>query len=132
MRARATRTLPITRSAERRFERRPSPLVAPPWLVTPRALRARGGVGLGSGAVVFLSTYVVLQVLHALGRDPKIVAAIAPIPLFARFVAGAACGLCAGMAIGHGVRDPERWLRVLPAVMTASIVLFVITIAFGS
>jgi len=126
MRAGATRTLPVARSPERRFVRDLSPLA------TPRPIRARAGVHLGGGCVAFLVAYVVFQLLHALGRDPKLVAAIAPIPLFARFVASAACALGAGVAIGYLVRDPGRWLRILPAVLAVAIALFVVTIVFAS
>jgi hypothetical protein len=126
MRAGATRTLPIARSPERRFDRQLSPLA------TPRPIRARAGVQVGGGCVAFLLAYVALQLLHAFGRDPKLVAAIAPIPLFARFVASAACALGAGLAIGPLVRDHARWLRILPAVLAAAIALFVVTILFAS
>lgn len=126
MRAGATRTLPIARSPERRFVRDLSPLA------TPRPTRARAGVQVGGGCVAFLLAYVALQLLHALGRDPKLIVAIAPIPLFARFVASAACALSAGTATGYLVRDHERWLRSLPAVLTAAIALFVVTIVFAS
>ena len=82
--------------------------------------------------MAFLLAYVAFQLLHALGRDPKLVAAIAPIPLFARFVASAACALAAGVVIGPVVRDHARWLRILPAVLAAAIALFVVTILFAS
>ena len=76
--------------------------------------------------------YVTLQLLHVLGRDPTIVIAVARIPLFARFVASAACAFPTGLAIGLLVRDPERWLRILPTLLTIAIALFVITVAFFS
>jgi len=79
--------------------------------------------------VAFLVAYVTLQLLHALGRDPGLVVALAPIPLFARFLASAACALPTGVAIGCLVRDHQRWLRILPAVLTVAIALFVVTIA---
>jgi hypothetical protein len=126
MRAGATRTLPIARSPERRFVRDLSPLAAP------RPIRARAGVQLGSGCVAFLLAYVALQLLHELGHDPRLVVALAPIPLFARFVASAACALGAGVVIGPLVRDHERWLRILPAVLAVAIALFVVTIVFAS
>ena len=101
-------------------------------LATPRLSRARAGVRVGGGCVAFLVAYVVLQLLHALGRDPTPLAAIASIPLFARFVASAACALGTGVVVGYLVRDHERWLRILPAVLTATIALFVVTIVFAS
>jgi hypothetical protein len=101
-------------------------------LAPPRPIRARAGVQVGGCCVAFLLAYVVFQLLHALGRDPKLVAAIAPIPLFARFVASAACALGAGVAIGPLLRDHGRWLRILPAVLAAAIALFVVTILFAS
>jgi hypothetical protein len=101
-------------------------------LATPRPIRARAGVQVGGGCVAFLLAYVAFQLLHALGRDPKLVAAIAPIPLFARFVASAACALGAGVVIGCLARDHERWLRILPALLAAAIALFVVTIVFAS
>jgi hypothetical protein len=101
-------------------------------LAAPRAIGARAGVQVGGGCVAFLLAYVALQLLHELGRDPKLVAAIAPIPLFARFVASAACALGAGVVIGPLLRDHERGLRILPAVLTAAIAIFVVTIVFAS
>jgi hypothetical protein len=118
--------LPIARSPERRFDRHLSPLA------TPRPIRARAGVQVGGGCVAFLMAYVAFQLLHALGRDPKLVAAVAPIPLFARFVASAACALVGGVVMGPLVRDHGRWLRILPAVLAVAIALFVVTIVFAS
>jgi hypothetical protein len=126
MRAGATRTLPVARSRERRLDRHLSPIVAHP------STSARAAVQIGGGGLAFLVVYVTLQLLHALGRDPKLVVALAPIPLFARSVASAACALPAGLAIGCLVRDHRRWLRILPALLTVAIALFVVTIALFS
>jgi hypothetical protein len=126
MRAGTARTIPIARHRDRRIDWRLSPLV------TPRSTSARTGVQIGCAGVTFFVVYVTLQLVHALHRDPTVVAAIAPIPLFARFVAGAACALPAGLAIGSLVRDPERWLRLLPTLLTTAIALFVLTVLFFS
>ena len=123
MRIGAARTLPVARSRERRVDRRLSPIAAP------RSSSLRAGVQIGCCGVAFLVAYVTLQLLHALGRDPRLVVALAPIPLFARFIASAACALPTGVAIGCLVRDSQRWLRILPAVLTVAIALFVVTIA---
>jgi hypothetical protein len=114
------------RSRERHVDRHLSPIAAP------HPTRARTAVQIGGAGVAFLVAYVTLQLLHALGRDPKLVVAIAPIPLFARFVASVACALPAGVAIGCLVRDHRRWLRILPALLAAAIALFVVAIAVFS
>ena len=123
MRVGASRTLPVARSRERPVDRRLSPIAAP------RSTSARAAVQIGGAGVAFLVAYVTLQLLHALGRDPRWVVAVAPIPLFARFVASAACALPAGVAIGCLVRDHRGWLRILPALLATAIALFVVTIA---
>lgn len=126
MRVGATRTLPVARSRERRVDRRPSPIAAP------HATSARAAVQIGGAGVVFLVLYVTLQLLHALGRDPRLVVALTPIPLFARFTASAICALPVGVAIGRLVRDHRRWLRILPALLAVAIALFVVAIAVFS
>jgi hypothetical protein len=126
MRVSATRTLSVARGRERRVDRRLS-TVAPQ-----RSSSLRAGVQIGCGGVAFLVAYLTLQLLHALGRDPRLVVALAPIPLFARFIASAACALPTGVVIGCVVRDHQRWLRILPAVLTVAIALFVVTIALLS
>lgn len=123
MRVGATRTLPVVRSRERRVDRHLSPMVAQ------QSTSARAAVQIGCGGIAFLVVYVTLQLLHALGRDPRLVVALAPIPLFARSVASAACALPAGVAIGCLVRNHRRWLRILPALLAVAIALFVVTIA---
>jgi hypothetical protein len=97
-----------------------------------RSTRVRAAVQVGCGGVAFLVAYVTLQVLHVVGRDPRLVVGLAPIPLFARFLASAACALPAGVAIGCLVRDHRRWLRILPTLLTVAIALFVATIAVFS
>ena len=101
-------------------------------MATPRTTSARAGVQFGGAAVVFLVVYVTLQLLNALGRDPTWVAALTPIPLFARAGASVACAVPTGLALGHLVRDHQRWLQTLPALLAAAIALFVIAIALLS
>ena len=101
-------------------------------MVAHRSTSARSGIQVGCAGVTFFVAYVTLQLLHALGRDPAIVVALAPIPLFARFIASVACAFPTGLAIGSLLRDPERWLRILPTLLAAAIVLFVVTVAFFS
>jgi hypothetical protein len=91
-------------------------------------LRARITVQITVGAVSFLLAYAVLQLLHAANADPGVVTALTAIPLFARFLASAACALPAGLVVGGFVRAPERMLPALPAILAASIVLFVLAV----
>jgi hypothetical protein len=121
-----SRTLSVARNRERRVDRGLSPIAAP------HSTSARAAVQIGGAGIAFLVAYVTLQFLHALGRDPKLVVAVARIPLFARFVASAACALPAGVTIGCLVRDHRGWLRMLPALLAAAIALFVVTIAVFS
>jgi hypothetical protein len=97
-----------------------------------RSISARAGVQIGCAGVAFLVAYVTLQLMHALGRDPAIVAALAPIPLFARFVAGTACALPIGLVLGLLPRDRRRSLSIVPTLLAIAIGLFVLTIAFFS
>lgn len=101
-------------------------------MVAQRATGARVGVQVGCAGVTFFVAYVTLQLLHALGRDPAIVAALAPIPLFARFVASAICALPIGLVFGFLSRDRERWLSILPKLLAVAIGLFVLAIAIFS
>jgi hypothetical protein len=126
MRAGAARTLPIDRRRDRRAERRLSPLGAQ------RSTPLRAGVQVGAGAVTFLLAYAVLQLMHAAGRDLRIVVKIVAIPLFARCLASAACALPVGLVAGFVARDRGRWLERLPAVLVAAIALFIVTIVWFS
>ena len=45
---------------------------------------ARTGARVVAGAAAFLSSYALLQILHATGHEPPFVRALSPIPLFAR------------------------------------------------
>ncbi len=82
--------------------------------------------------MTFFVVYVTLQLLHALGRDPAIVALFSPVPLFARFIASAACAFPVGLLMGALLRDRQRWLSILPTLLAVAIGLFVLTVAFWS
>ena len=97
-----------------------------------RATSACIGVQIGCAGVTFFVAYVTLQLLHALGRDPAIVAALAPIPLFARFIASAICALPVGLAGGLLSRDRARCLSILPGLLAIALGVFVLTIALFS
>jgi hypothetical protein len=124
MRVGSARTLPTARRYDRPTDRRRSPIVAH------RSSSARVGVQLGCVGVTFFVAYVALQLLHSLRRDPAIVVALAPIPLFARFIASATVCLPVGLAVGSLVRQRERWLAILPTLLAVAVGLFVITVAF--
>jgi hypothetical protein len=126
MRVVAARTSSIARRRDRPTDRRLSPIAAQ------RSTSARLGVQVGCVGVTFFVAYVTLQLLHALGRDPAIVAALTPIPLFARFEASAICALPIGLAGGVLLRDRERCLSILPTLLAIAIGLFVLTVAFFS
>jgi hypothetical protein len=126
MRVVAARTSSIARRRDRPTDRRLSPIAAQ------RSTSARLGVQVACVGVTFFVAYVTLQLLHAFGRDPAIVAALVPIPLFARFVASAICALPIGLAVGVLLRDRERWLSTLPTLLAIAIGLFVLTVAFCS
>jgi hypothetical protein len=90
-----------------------------------RARTARLGLAASVGAVAFLIAYAVLQLLHVADRDPAVVAALSPIPLYARFVAGVAVAAPVGAASGLLAGDPARALRGVPTILAAAIALFV-------
>ena len=123
MRVNVARALPASHHHGRVSDRHLSPVIAR------RSTCARAGLQLGGGCVAFLVAYVTLQLLHAIGNDPALVVALAPIPLFARFLASAVCAVPAGLALGI-VRGPAGWLRRLPAILAAAIALFIVTIVF--
>lgn len=124
MRMNVARTFPAQRRQARAIhpDRRVSPVAAR------RASSARAGLQVGAGCVAFFVAYVTLNLLHALSLDPTFVVALAPIPLFARFLASALCALPAGLTFGLLVRARAIWLRRLPALLAAAIALFVVTI----
>jgi hypothetical protein len=127
MRANIARAVSTSRRHERAqgiVDRRVSPVVAR------RTTCARAGLQLAGGCATFFVAYVTLSLLHAFGNDPTLVVALAPIPLFARFLASAACALPAGLALGFVVRDRALWLRRAPALLAAVIALFVVVIVF--
>jgi hypothetical protein len=126
MRASAVRTISISRRQARGFDHRRPPIAAQ------RSTSARAGIQIAGGGAAFLVVYVTLQLFHALGRDPSLVTALSPIPLFARFAASSAFALPAGLALGLLVRDRERFLSRLPALLAAAIALFIIAVVFFS
>jgi len=79
--------------------------------------RARATVQLGVGGISFLWTYTALHLLHVAGHDPPLVRALGPIPLFAGFVASAACAVVLGAAAGLLARDRAPGLRRLPQIL---------------
>jgi hypothetical protein len=125
MRVNVVRALPTshrhTRTLDR--DRRLSPLAAR------HPGRARAGLQLGGACLAFLVAYVTITLLHALRINPTFVVALAPIPLFARFLASAAVAVPAGLLLGVLVRDRAAWLRRLPLLLAATLALFVVTIA---
>ncbi len=124
MRTNVARAVPTIRRHERAADRRPSTIAAR------RRSSARAGLQIGGAAIGFLVIYVTLQLLHALGRDPAAVAALTPIPMFARLLASAAAAVPVGLALGLGVRDRARSLRRLPAILAAATALFILTVLF--
>jgi hypothetical protein len=103
-------------------------MVARPRPIASRARRGtavRVAFGVVAGSLGFLVAYTTLQLLHAGRADPAAVAALATIPLFARFSASALCGL-AFATLAQLVRPVAAGalLRRLPAFLAAAIVLF--------
>jgi hypothetical protein len=83
------------------------------------------GARIGVGAAVFFWTYALLDLLHAGGRDPAVVTALVAIPLFARFLASAACAVVAGTLAGSLIRGRRAPVaRSLPALLAASVAVF--------
>jgi hypothetical protein len=126
MRVGAARTIAIARHQTRRLDRNRSPIAVH------RGSSARAGVQVGSAGAIFLLAYATLQLLHAFGRDPAAVAALSPIPLYARFIASAVLAMPAGLTLGLPLGNRERCLRVMPALLAAAIALFVVTVVFFS
>jgi hypothetical protein len=126
MRVGAARPIAIARRHARRFDRDVSPIAAH------RRSSARAGIHLGVGGLAFLVAYVTFQLLYEIGCGPPIVTAIASIPLFARFIASAACAPVAGLLAGALLRDHATFLHRLPALLTLAIALFVFTVVFFS
>jgi hypothetical protein len=91
--------------------------------VAPRAAR------IGGASIAFIASYAALTALHAAGRDPAPVVALARIPLFARF---AASGIAGGAAALLATFLPleTRLLRALPALLAAVTVAAVAAILF--
>jgi hypothetical protein len=119
---------PHWRDARRLHERWPWSATSnrPPLRCTPVGSR-RGPPG--SAARRSPSSRATLTALHAAGRDPAPVVALARIPLFARF---AASGIAGGAAALLATFLPleTRLLRALPALLAAVTVAAVAAILF--
>jgi hypothetical protein len=95
------------------------------------AAYARTGARVVVAAVTFLSSYALLQILHATGHDPPLLRALLPIPLFARCAASGASAALVGFLGGAFVGMRPRLYARLPtslafatAVFVAAVVLF--------
>jgi hypothetical protein len=86
---------------------------------------ARAGARVVAGAVAFLSSYAVLQILHAAGREPPLLHALTSIPLFARFLASAALAAPVGFWGGAFVATRPRLLARLPTSLAVATAIFV-------
>jgi hypothetical protein len=86
---------------------------------------ARSGARAVVGAMAFLSSYALLQILHATGHDPAFARALSPIPLFARFLAGVAIAAPVGLVGGALIAPRPRLLTRLPRALAATIAAFV-------
>ncbi|HSS39328.1 MAG TPA: hypothetical protein VLT58_11210 [Polyangia bacterium] len=80
----------------------------------------------------FLLAYSVLTMCHAFGRDPRVVVALARIPLFGRVAASAIACAPFGVAAPTFVRDRRQALRAVPVLLGASIVAALATILWGA
>jgi hypothetical protein len=80
----------------------------------------RAGVRIGVGCVSFLCAYTALHLLHVAGLDPTPVRALSSIPLFAGFLAAAACAAATAIVSGAIIRDHRRLARALPAAVALS------------
>ncbi len=89
-----------------------------------RARHARLGLQAATSFVSFLAAYSVLQLLHALGRDPAAVKGLATIPLFARFWASVCIAGVLGPIVGLVPVDPERSLRPISRTLAIAITIF--------
>jgi membrane associated rhomboid family serine protease len=98
--------------------------------VARRARYARLALQAGASFASFLVAYSVLQMLHALGRDPAAMNAFASIPLFARVLASACIAGVLGPIVGLIPADPERRLRQIPGSLAIAITFF-IAVALG-
>jgi len=110
------------------YNRLPNPDRLPAPTVSRRLSRARAGAQVAVGCAAFLCAYAVLQILHAAARDPGPVRALSPIPLFARFIASAACALPIGLGAGALAARARRRPRMLAALVAAAAALFVGTV----
>jgi membrane associated rhomboid family serine protease len=99
-----------------------------PARATRRARCARLALQASASWVMFLVVYSALQLLHALGRDPAAVKALASIPLFARFLASASIAGVLGPIVGLVPADPEQRLHQIPGSLAIAITLFFVAV----
>ncbi len=97
--------------------------LAPPG-AKPATAAARRALQVGGATIAFLLAYTLLTILHAVGREPAVIGALSPVPLFARI---AACSLAA-LPIGVLARGPTRMLRAMPAALALATGLAVLAI----
>ena len=98
---------------------------------TRRVRYARLALQASASCVLFLVVYSSLQLLHALGREPASVKALASIPLFARLLASASIAGVIGPIIGLVPANPEERLCQIPGSLAIAITLFfVVAIGF--
>ena len=89
---------------------------------------ARTGARVVAGAAAFLSSYALLQILHATGHEPPFVRALSPIPVFARVLASALWAAPVGFAGGAVIGTRPRLLAKLPTALAVVIAAFVIAV----
>ena len=96
-----------------------------------RTRYARLALQASASCVSFLVVYSALQLLHAFGRDPTVLTALASIPLFARFLASASIAGVLGPIIGLAPANPEQRLCQIPGYLAMAITLFLV-VAIGA
>jgi len=92
--------------------------------VAKRTQYARLALQGAASFVLFLTAYSVLQLLHALGRDPAAVRDLTSIPLFARFLVSASIAGVLGPIVGLIPADSERRLRQIHGSLVIAIAFF--------
>jgi hypothetical protein len=122
MRSALARRHPTLRAAVVGRAARPAAVDAPLIHRAPAVIRV------GAATSSFLLVYAALTFCHAVRRDPQVVVALARIPLFARVLASAIVAASVSVLAPRLIRDRRRALRVLPALLGASIVLTVTAI----
>ena len=89
---------------------------------------ARAGARVVVGALTFLSSYALLQILHATGHEAPFIRALSPIPLFARLLAGAGLAVPAAVLGGAVVGARPRLLARLPTTLAVATAVFVVVV----